>query len=191
MKNKIRVSGENEERILKEGWQLFQHKGYRGVTTDEICTRCNITKPTLYYYYKDKESLFVQILTFQLKELHAHISAAGDFNHRLFSTAQSILTHFQTGYTILVHDRANIKKSENKTLLKNAFQNELFHPVLELMRSGIEEGILKQEDPEILTLVFLGMLDNFIGKASEMNLDQDNLTRILINYFLNGVSKNG
>ncbi|MBV5350315.1 helix-turn-helix transcriptional regulator, partial [bacterium] len=49
----------NAERILQDGWELFQQKGYRGVSVDEICLRCGITKPTLYYYFKDKENLFV------------------------------------------------------------------------------------------------------------------------------------
>jgi len=191
MTNKTRVTNENEERILKEGWQLFQQKGFRGVTTDELCARCKITKPTLYYYYKDKETLFVQILTYQLKELHTRINGTGSFDQRLDQTAQAILTHFQTGYTILVHDREHIRKPENQIQLKNAFYQELFNPVLELMQSGMDEGVLKQDDPEMLTLVFLGIIDNFIGKASEMNRDPETLTKALVNYFLNGVSQNG
>ncbi len=47
----------NKELILQEGWRLFQQKGYRGVSTDELCERCSITKPTLYYYFQDKENL--------------------------------------------------------------------------------------------------------------------------------------
>ncbi len=48
MDEEFLLDHENAERILDEGWRLFQQKGYRGVTVDELCLRCGITKPTLY-----------------------------------------------------------------------------------------------------------------------------------------------
>jgi hypothetical protein len=41
---KIYADHPNAERILQEGWELFQQKGYRGVSVDELCQRCQITK---------------------------------------------------------------------------------------------------------------------------------------------------
>ena len=34
--------------LAKEG-EIFQQKGYRGVTIDELCAHCQLSKPTLYY----------------------------------------------------------------------------------------------------------------------------------------------
>jgi AcrR family transcriptional regulator len=39
---------EKAERILQEGWVLFQQKGYRGVTIDELCARHKQTTPFLF-----------------------------------------------------------------------------------------------------------------------------------------------
>jgi len=57
MANKPKPEHENANRILAMAWRLFQQKGYKGVTIDEICSGCGLTKPTLYYYYRDKEGL--------------------------------------------------------------------------------------------------------------------------------------
>ena len=53
MGNKTKLEHENAGRILAIAWELFQQKGYRGATVDEICERCHLTKPTLYYYFND------------------------------------------------------------------------------------------------------------------------------------------
>jgi TetR/AcrR family transcriptional regulator len=60
-------SNANARKILDEAWSLFQATGYRGVSMDEVCRRCRITKPTLYYYFRDKETLYLQTLLHQLR----------------------------------------------------------------------------------------------------------------------------
>ena len=40
MDEKSLLDHENAERILEEGWRLFQQKGYRGVTVDEVYLSC-------------------------------------------------------------------------------------------------------------------------------------------------------
>ncbi len=180
----------NEELILQIGWQLFQQKGFRGVTTDELCARCSITKPTLYYYFKDKETLFVRILTRELQKLHYSLASSGNFKQRLGEFSQVLLQHFQTGYSVLVHDREHIKKGENQVLVQNAFRNELFEPMMHLMQDGIAEGVLRPADSEFLTLIYLGMVNNFIGKENSQNMDQKSIVDLLVTYFINGAGTN-
>lgn len=50
---------DNTERIFHEAWLMFQQLGYRGASIDELCRRCDLTKPTLYYYFGNKERLFI------------------------------------------------------------------------------------------------------------------------------------
>lgn len=57
------------------------------------------------------------------------------------------------------------------------------------MQSGIEQGELQDENPEFLTLIFLGMINNFINKTSEMKLETTTLAKKITNYFLLGVKK--
>ena len=58
---------DNTERIFREAWELFQARGYRGASMDELCRRCGITKPTLYYYFKDKETLYLHVVLRQCR----------------------------------------------------------------------------------------------------------------------------
>jgi AcrR family transcriptional regulator len=187
------LNHENAELILREGWKLFMEKGYRGTTVDELCLRCGLTKPTLYYYFHDKENLFVQVLQHQLRGFHAVIEQPGLLSDRLQRIAVNILESFPREYTVLLRDREHIKDPANLRLIREAFHQEMFGPLIALMHNGIESGELDPDgsDAETLSLVFLGVINNFIGRANEMSLDRVVLAERLTNYFLKGVLKKG
>jgi AcrR family transcriptional regulator len=49
---------DNRKVIFKVAMQHFLEKGYSATTTNDICAAAQITKPTLYYYAKNKRHLF-------------------------------------------------------------------------------------------------------------------------------------
>lgn len=182
---------ETAERILEEGWRLFQQKGFRGVTVDEICLRSKLSKPTLYYYFQDKENLFVQILQYKLHGFREVIEQAGTLRSRLEGIAASILDNFETEYSTLLRDREHLKKPESLETIRAAFHNELFGPLTALMQAGIASGELRNEDPGVMTLVFLGSINNFIGKAAELHSDHLTLAAKLTGFFIEGARRQG
>ncbi|HWQ47214.1 MAG TPA: TetR/AcrR family transcriptional regulator [Longilinea sp.] len=176
----------SEVRILEEGWNLFQQKGYRGVTLDEVCEKSGFSKPTLYYYFHDKETLFVNVLRLKLHGFHEVIEAPGELPMRLERIAAAVLDSFQTEYSALLRDREHIKSPENAAAIRNAFQQEMFAPLNALMQNGIDSGMLSAGNPTMFTLIFLGSINNFINKAAEMGLTNKTLARQLVGYFLSG-----
>lgn len=178
---------ENARRILDEGWRLFQQKGYRGVSVDELCQRCGLSKPTLYYYFGDKENLFVQVLRYKLHGFREVIEQPGTLAERLQRVVVAILASFETDYTTLLRDRRHLKRPENLEAVRSAFRGELFGPLAALMQDGMDRGELQADDPTTLTLFFLGAINNFIGRSAEMRLEDDALAQKLIDYFLKGV----
>jgi len=53
----------SREAILRAAMELFGRKGYAGTSTREICAAAGITKPVLYYYFRDKEHLYRELMT--------------------------------------------------------------------------------------------------------------------------------
>lgn len=49
-------------RLLEAGTALFAEKGYASTTVREIVARAGVSKPVLYYYFKNKEGIFLAIL---------------------------------------------------------------------------------------------------------------------------------
>jgi TetR/AcrR family transcriptional regulator len=51
-----------KERLIKAGVTLFAEKGYASTSVREIVARAGVTKPVLYYYFRNKEGLFRAIM---------------------------------------------------------------------------------------------------------------------------------
>ncbi len=55
---------EKRERILTVAEDLFYRNGFLGTTMDMICTELGVTKPYVYYYFRDKHEI-VETLTWR------------------------------------------------------------------------------------------------------------------------------
>ena len=183
------MSKSNTQLIVDIAWKLFQEKGYKGVSIDELCQESNLSKPTLYYYFKNKEILFVSVLHYKLQSFHLIIDAPGTFKDRLENVSLKILETFQYQYMRLMDDQKYLKDPNSIKTLKNAFYDNLFFPISQLIQIGINNNQIEPQNPEVLTLLFLGSINNFIGQAHRFNKSNQELASIITNYFLQGASK--
>ncbi len=177
----------NAERILRDGWELFQQKGYLGVSIDEICQRCGITKPTLYYYFQSKENLFVEVLIHRLRGFHQVIEQPGSLGERLERIAAAMFDGFQAEYSHLVRDLEHIHRPENASRVTDAFAAEIFIPLTQLMADSVISGDLTGE-PRFLAQAFAGLIDSFIARSHEFGLDNRQLASQLVQFFIKGAS---
>ena len=53
---------ETKEKIVSAAYQLFCEKGYYNTTTNEIAQVANVSIGSLYSYFKDKDTIFLEIL---------------------------------------------------------------------------------------------------------------------------------
>lgn len=69
-------AGEREEKreaVLHAAAQAFGQNGYYRTSLDDIAERLGITKPTLYYYAKNKEDLIVAVMARALQQMLAEL----------------------------------------------------------------------------------------------------------------------
>jgi AcrR family transcriptional regulator len=59
--------------ILRTASVLFSEKGFRETSLNDIAGALNVTKPTLYYYVKNKDDILFQCLNTALEDLEAKI----------------------------------------------------------------------------------------------------------------------
>ncbi len=50
------------DRLLDVALQLFAKKGFEATSVREIASAAEVTKPTLYYYFKSKEGLYLELV---------------------------------------------------------------------------------------------------------------------------------
>ncbi len=56
--------GDTRTRIFLAAAELFSNFGYDRVSIRQICEKVGVGKPTLYYYFTDKETLLTELLRF-------------------------------------------------------------------------------------------------------------------------------
>ncbi len=59
------------KKILSTATRLFIEHGYHGLSMRLIAEELDVSKPALYYHFKDKEELFLAILQANLDEMEA------------------------------------------------------------------------------------------------------------------------
>lgn len=62
-------------RILNAATRLFGRKGFSATSVREVVEAAGVTKPTLYYYFGNKEALFAEAVGAQLDGLRSFIDA--------------------------------------------------------------------------------------------------------------------
>jgi len=74
-------------RILETALELFSERGYDGTSVREICEAAHITKPTLYYFYGNKDGVFRALVLGALEEVRHEVelglAASGPLVERL------------------------------------------------------------------------------------------------------------
>ncbi len=68
------------EDIISAARKLFTKYGYKKVSMDEIAKEANVTKKTIYSYFKDKQELFSYFLNEELMNLKVKIDKNIDSN---------------------------------------------------------------------------------------------------------------
>lgn len=179
----------NAEKILAEAWLLFQSKGYRGVSMDEVCRRCKITKPTLYYYYQNKETLYIQTMLHQLHGYRAIIEQDAPLAERLTRLAQGMLDNFRVDLATMLHDVEHIADKNYRRLINEAHQAELVQPLMSLMQGGIRSGELRDGDSMFYAWGFFGLVNTFIQSKHGLNQDNAAVARAVVELFLCGAGR--
>jgi len=82
------AGGEVRERLLSGATGLFAAKGYAATTVREIVERAGVTKPVLYYYFRSKEGIYLELMREPFSKFAALVEAtlleAGSARERLF-----------------------------------------------------------------------------------------------------------
>lgn len=95
--------------IIEVASRLFMQQGFNQTTTRQISDGVGITQPNLYYYYKDKETLYHAVVTSELTRIGERLLEIAEESHQDFQTsllkmANYIIFESNTNIFILLHD---------------------------------------------------------------------------------------
>ena len=182
------AGGEVRERLLSGATALFASKGYAATTVREIVERAGVTKPVLYYYFRSKEGIYLDLMREPFGKFAALVEEAvleaGSANDRLFR----LCLH---AYDIFVEniDAARVMYSiyygppQGAPFVDfDAYHRRFQEAVLQVLREGIRDGEFRRVNPPDAMWAVIGALN--VAMEVELchpqrSLGRDGVRRVL------------
>jgi len=180
-------------RIIEAATGLFVARGYRGIAMREIAEAAGISKAGLYYHFKDKEELFLAILTANLAAVVGIIHDAC----RQETTARQRVTHMLRGILALPPEQRTIIRLANQEMVhvspagRSGF-DELYHrrfigQVEEILQAGIAQGELRPVNSLLATWLLLGMAYPLLS-SNHPNDAMNEAIELIVSVFFDGLA---
>ena len=163
--------------ILRAAAEEFAEHGIAGARTEAIAREARVNKALLYYYFKDKETLYGAVLDSAFSGLKATVFRALDSD---LPAREKIMTYAGTYFDFIASNqvyprlmqREMMRAREGHSphiekLVKNYFQ-PIYARVGELLRKGIAEGEFRKVDPAHFIPSMVAMIIFYFSSAPLM-----------------------
>ena len=187
-----------KEKIIEVAIECFGELGYNGTSMRLIAEKCGVSKPTIYYYFPDKERLFTGIVEFVTQKLQSQLDNIKNSSKNAREKLEDILLiRFQPH-----KNREIVRRFINSIFTSNTKMNIHFDhrrmfenqqkTIQDIIQQGIEEGIFRA-DIQIKVFLYglLGTMNLFSRDhcfSEAPPIDKETANQIL-NQFIEGVGK--
>jgi len=158
------ASSDSRDAILTAAQRLFVEKGYHGISMREIADAVDMTKAALYYYFLDKEQLFVAILDRVLDELSALVDAQRAANTTCRAQIEAIVNAImllpverRAGLRLASQELGNLDAATRQQFIER-YHAQFIGRIADALTDGIQRGEFKAVDTGVATWALLGMM---------------------------------
>ena len=182
------------EKILSTAKSLFIEHGYHGLAMRQIAEALNVSKPALYYHFKDKEELFLAILTAYLDETETALDqitaqpATCREKVRLFVEYVLVQPPGQRAIIRLASQEIGQLSATSRKSFERIYREKFIGKVEAILKSGMKGGEFKTIRPEVATWTLLGMMYPYFypAHAGDEGLPAETIQQIT-DVFLDGI----
>jgi len=142
---------DRREAILSAALDEFSSRGFEAARLDDVARRAGVAKGTIYLYFRDKESLFQELIRAMLTPLVGTIEAMGKADLPLPALADSIVELFvREVYETRRKDVVRLMISEGRRFPKLAefYYHEVLSRIIAAVRSLLRRAAARGEVPE-------------------------------------------
>lgn len=187
-----------KEQVIITAREMFSTYGYQKVSMDDIAKNSNVTKKTIYTYFKDKDDLLKYFILEEINRMKNHIDEIEKNKNDIFDIVHETL-YYMLSYT-KESKLINILQKESK-LKKNLTTIESINMIEDMIIKYIEERLDKalklnyinkcntKVTAYIIYTVYKSLIFDYNKPLDEKEFT-DNLTTILKNGLFKGEDNN-
>jgi len=188
------TNGETRQDILRAALKRFAHGGYAATSVQQIVGDARVSKPALYYYFKDKADLFQALVNEahdeRYRRMQAAVTRAKDVRSQLVEILVVLFDYFRENRELMRISLASAFASPGEvppgcSCADRCERN--FEFVHALIKKGLARGELnKRFDSRKLAFGFYGQANSYLMMhllAPEAQLDRAMAGRIVDLFF--------
>lgn len=191
------TEGAQRALILTRAARLFRKKGFERTTVKEIAQACEMLPGSLYYRYKTKEELLVDLMRYGIEDVMQDVLASFEqtedpseqLRYCINAHLRALVSDSDLIFVLLFEWRALGGEAQSDIIALRDDYERLWSDILEAM---VQEGVLKPDvDLKLLRLVGIGSLNwvaTWYDPEGPYDLDQIGgfLWRIIVDALLAG-----
>ena len=150
-----------KEEILKIASREFAKYGFTGVSMDTIAKKAGISKAAIYYHFKNKASLFEEVVMPKVQKLIDEIYSFEDkdpkeeLKHYIASYAK-IFRKYPCFAAVLAHEFVDGGRDLSDEIIKNL--SKVFKKLITILKKGQEKNIFQIDNPFSIQLMIVSSL---------------------------------
>lgn len=159
---------ETKENILSAACDIYLLEGYTGMSMRKVAKRAGITPTAIYRHYANKEALHHQVLREGFRTFDSYLQSALSGKsaqqcldlaaERFFAFATEQKKYYEILFLTMDH---TVEHTVKGALLEDATVSQKF--MVERVRECMQEGSLKDDDPEEVAMLLLATCNGFFG----------------------------
>lgn len=181
-----------KQAVIAEASRAFGRHGYKNVSLDEIAKTLNVTKPALYYYFKNKQELVYECheLAMQLGDrvLQQAIASETTGYGRIVAFVRnyiSLLTN-EMGAPAILHDFTGMTPADQKkiSLRRRKFDLEL----RQIVEDGVRDGSVSPCNVKLAVFWFMGAVSSITQWLhTDGTLRGEEVAEIFVGFLSHGI----
>lgn len=153
--------------VLQAAAQMFNERGFHATSLDDVAARLNVSKPTIYYYVKNKDEILFECVRTGLHMMQAGIAetrrSGGSAIEQLRACMRTYgrIVTMDFGMCLIRIGEDPLPPESRKELRR--LKSEIDMEFRRLIIAGVAEGSLVPCDPKITAFAIAGAL-SWIGR---------------------------
>ncbi len=159
---------EVRERIFQSALRHFSQKGFAATSLREVSLDAQTTKPMIYYYFGSKEGLYGSIVRQILEEMadtiRGHVPLDASVSEQILAYCERYLDHFIVKEEIIALVLREVfgLGGQPMAAFSQALGEQVRQPLDEILRRGMDDGVLERDHVFACATAITGILNMFI-----------------------------